>query len=444
MIKLSCLFSLLLISFITQAQEVDLIINSTGGEASNFETPVAEISKSVVLNGKTYFAYESLEAMMVIMTDIKRNIGTATFFELDEITMKLTRVTDKNLLYELFIRTHYKTEFNRMLFDDKWIYSENYSYKDRADVELKTVDVFRYENGVKYNDTLYVEKRSFDNPSYCGFTISDEKTQKGLLYTNTQVDTDFAKLFFIEIDHENEKLSTNEKVILYSELGFEYEHIELLESYDNDGMINGEHHITLFFNIDKGKKLGVSTIYIDFENETYHIRSEEIIDPERAFPEGMYTVYAKRQFSNGELTYFMEFSDSKNVYMLSLKSEGIETAIFRNAGPNLACVFKEADQYIFIYDGLCEIDTFAQESVTTLSESFDFDIVVYEDQKAHLYRQSLHQLNALQEYKQYGRIHAISDQNISDGITFYYSFKGDAYEDETDYNLYKFDLKLKN
>jgi hypothetical protein len=401
-----------------------------------------DLSQPVSLKGSTYFPYESVETGMIIMTDIKRNINRATFFQLDETTLQFSPVKDEKILFDLFVRTNYKTEFNPMLFDDTWIYPSNYSYKDRPILEDKIVEIFRYDNGIKYNDTICFKKQNFQEESFLRTIISDTKSKKGVLLASTRIDQNLANLYFIEINAKNQTLETREQTILFEGLGFDYESIKLINTYDSEGVVDGKYHVTLFFNIDNDKKLGVSTIYFDFEKETFQIRSEVLIDHEKPLPKDFNEVYVERQSIIDELTYIIQIPESNDLYTLSLNSEESNTEIFRNAVENLSNVFKEKDQFIFIYDGLCKIDSFDQKKVTTNPDSHDYDIVVYSNQKSYLFRQSVARKSELNKSLIKNEVYAVEQQKISNGITFYYYFEGDWNDGISDYKMYEINLIL--
>lgn len=403
-------------------------------------------------DNRSFFKYETQESSSVFYPDIGRSMEAANFYELDEESLKLTHVKDLDLSYQLYTVSDFRTEFNTMSLDDQWIYNP-YNRAPKPLLDIDTIDLFCYKDNRRYGDTIILTLRKEKFAAKSRGFASDIKTNKGVYYIHTGVDDDFMKLYFISIDEKQQRLVTKEQIIYYSDLGFEYESISLLSCYDENGTFNGRPYITLGFNLDEDKRLGISTVFFDLENETFEIKSSLVL-PEGEFIEDFNQMKIMRQSEEEELSYFirlvrgkttqgdqtntpLDYGSSEDIIMISYNDSSEKVRYFKNAAYGLEHVFKQGDNFVFLYSGKTHQTEFSDTKDNSAKGSYNYDIVFFQGETKTLYRQPIYEKGTVEEHISYGSFYYNLNQVISEGIVFYIHFGGDYMSSEKDYRFAK-------
>ena len=418
--------------------------------------PIEGIGDFTELNGEYYFSYTALTENMVFYPDIERSRKHSTFYKLNSSTLELKPVTDEKTRFQLFNQTDFRTKFNP-IFDDQWIY-DPYDYSEPDSIEEKVVHLFSPANSKLEGDTIKFLRREEKFKVHTQGFLSEGESQRGVYFCDSDVNGDFLKLFFLEV--ENEKIISSEKAIKYSDLGFNAQSIELCQSYDfeNNGKIGNEIFTTFYFNLDNDDRLGISTIFFDLRNFEYRIVSSEIKDKIPFIPDfseiGTETIIdneevylliniRRRKIYQGERTNTpYNVGSSKDLIVHQVGSDTVQTQFIRNAKQNLELIFKTQNGYILIYDGRSEIQDLLEGEILQDRGSWKLSIVQIENGQKYIHEFPMFKYGSIEKQISTTSFYSLDNEDTSDGIDFCVYYSGEYYSGITDYRMQMIHLDL--
>jgi len=422
----------------------------------NHEGPIEGISDFTSLNGGYYYNYSAISENMVFYPDIERSREHSTFYQLNSSTLELTTVGDKETRFQLFNQTDFRTKYNP-IYDDQWIY-DAYDHSEPDSIEEKVIYLFSAADRSLKGDTIKFLRREATFKIHQNGFLSDVSSKRGLYFSESDVKGDFLKLFFLEV--QDGSIKSTEKTIKYSDLGFSTSEIRLCNSYgfENNGKIGNELFTTFYFNLNKDKSLGVSTIFFDLSSFEYRIVSAEIKDKIPFLPD-FNEITATSKIKNGEIHMFIDIkrqkisqgektntpydvASSEDIIIWKLGTPGSDAQIIRNAKNNLELIFMTDNGYIMVYNGNPQMKDLLEGQRLKDRGWSKISIVQIEEGKKYLHEFPLYKYGTLEKEIRSETYYALDNEDVSDGIDFCIYYSGEYSTGITDYRVQMVHLDL--
>lgn len=442
---------IILFTTAAMAQKTGLTVESHWGEHLQHAKPALSLYNCVYLNSKTYFEYEPFQQESVFYPDIERSQLNAFFFEMDA-NKSLHPVQDTTTIKSLFLKTDFRTEFSPII------------HVDRTDQGLQNgILSSTYTISCKIDDVAYtsaIETTCLYN-DWCGVKstlVADSTLENAVLFTESGLDGIYANVFFISFNRASKKLEITKKAITYSELGMSGTSKISVTNYANKFRFNGQAGTIHCFNIDNDSKLGVAAFLYDIKSKTVVIQSKEFSKDEIAILPEFNEVNIKFYMERNQMNFFinqyrckisrgkksntrLDSGKSPDILFVGINRNETESRVFKGCDKNLDFVFKENDEFLFVFNGHSGYSLKPDNIDNIEAHKFYLTLLHFSQNTESAYSIPLVENTSNNQAFEDVTYLVPSDQSISTGIKLFIYLSGDPYSGSVDYRLGELSIK---
>lgn len=423
--------------------------------------PLEGLYNYYTINGDEYFNYTPIQEKSVFYPDIERSKINDLYYRLDS-NYNFIHVNDEKKREELFYHTDFRTEFS------PYIHEERIKCNDIGDTTYTTYNISCELNEKIILKTIEIKSRTKKafSPSSKMITapttriVSGSNEKQTILFTECNLNNVFAYIHFICLNENTLEFEIVTKPIFYSDLGLNGVSFIEVDNYNNEFKYDNFAGTFHCFNIDQSKSIGFSIIVYDTKNKSFNISSIQLDSNKvNILPEfnqisikyhmeenqmNFFVNQFRNKMSQGEWTNTkLETENSADLIFLGLKNNRIETQTFKNSNENLEYVFKENDEFLFIYDKEPQFDL--KKDDDHVSEKYkDYFTIRYLSKNID-YVKKIGILKDNSENRLFEEISyfAKKNQKISEGIELLVYFSGEYYSNTLDYKFARLNLDIK-